>query len=205
MARKKSKTKTKITSPQTPAPPVPEFPKLGHLLVVSHPKPIKGCRKSEGWIRIAPTWGQRFRRFITTFAEAFLFALFAVAILYLPDFVADYAHRSERFIKFFFGFILSSVIIIGFCAAILTFIRDSVCYIHPQHRRIIFGTKFNPAKIDESMDISELTVLRMIPPSAIFKRSQILTTHNNMEVKIAETFGDDADINELNNWLMSCM
>lgn len=205
MARKKNKTKPKNASQNIPVQHIPEFPKLGHQLIISHPKPIKGFSKSEGWIRVAPTWGQRFRRFITTFLEAFGFALFAVAILYLPDFIADYSHRSDHFIRFFFIFLLSSVLIIGFCAAILTFIRDSVCYIHPQNRRIFFGTRFNQAKIEESLEIRDLTVLTLIPPSSILRRTQILTTQYQMEIKIAETFGDDEDINALHNWLKACL
>ena len=80
MARKKRKTKPKQTAEAIASTPQQVFPKLGHQLIISHPKPIQGLKQSEGWMRIAPTWSQRLRRFFTTFSEAFIFSLWILRI-----------------------------------------------------------------------------------------------------------------------------
>jgi len=181
--------------------PLPEFPTLGHTLKVTKAKIIDKTCQSEHWIRVSPTFLQRIRRFLFTFAEAFGFALIAAIFLYLPDFFADYSHRDASFVRFFFGFVLSAIVIIGFFSAILTVIRDAVCYIETKQGRISYGSRWNKKQIDQSIAIRDIEILEILPPSSITKRARILTVHDHSETIIAETFGNDDDLKALYDWI----
>ena len=179
---------------------LPEFPALGHQLVADKPKAPNDL-DTEGWIRIRPSRSQRLRQFGMAYLQGFVFAFIALACLYLPDFLIDYAHREFNFVRFFAVFFFAAVGLVAVCAAINTLIRDTSCHIHPQSGRLVCASRLSQSKINDCIDLRSVPVLEILPPGAFFRRTRIITMHHELEVTIADTGGKDDDIQALYKWL----
>ncbi len=179
---------------------VPEFPALGHQLVVDTPKAPRDLDVS-GWIRIRPSRSQRLRQFGMAYLQGFVFAFIALACLYLPDFLIDYAHREINFVRFFAGFFFAAVGLVAVCAAINTLIRDTSCHIHPESGRLVCASRLSQAKINDCIDLHAVPVLEILPPGAFIKHTRIIAMHHELEVTVADTSGKDEDIQALYRWM----
>ena len=178
----------------------PEFPALGHQLIVDKPRGSKNA-SAEGWICVHPSRSQRMRQFGMAYVQAFVLAFIALACLYLPDFVLDYSHRESNFLHFFAGFFFAAVCLVAVCAAINTLIRDTVCHIHPESGRLVCKRRLSPQNINDCIDLHTVPVLELLPPGTFFRRTRIITMHNNMEITIIDTGGKDDDVQALYNWM----
>lgn len=154
----------------------------------------------EDWIRISPSGSMRLKRFFVSFAEAFVIALVALAIFYLPDFIADYSHRSEVFLIFFGKFLLAAVGIISVCAAVSVLLRDIVIYVSPSKKCIYQGVRMTPKHAEEAIALSTIDSLAIEPPG-VLKRSRLLANIDDSMAVLGETLGDNHDLVVLLQWI----
>ena len=195
LSKTHAETATQESAETAKTPELPAFTK--NLKAEQLDKEIGGI---DDWVRISPTASMRSKRFLVSFAEAFVIALIALAIFYLPDFIADYSHRSETFLTFFGKFLLTAVGIISVCAAVSVLLRDIVIYVSPSKKCIYQGPRMTPKHAEEAIALTAIDSLAIEPPGFL-KRSRLLANINESMAVLGETLGDNQDLVVLLQWL----
>lgn len=171
------------------------LPTLGHQIRLSSCPAGKGI--PDGWVRFSPTPYQRLCRFFMAFATAFGLTVLTLGVLYLPDYLMDYAHRDESFLAFFLKFLISAVLFVSLVAALNTIVRDRVFYVHPETKRLVIARRLTPETLNRAMPLP--ANLQLLSPDGLSRRAQLLIPLDIPTV-LAETHGQYDDLTALKNW-----
>lgn len=191
-------------NPETNAQHTPNTPENSALPVFHGQLCLSEAQKFLGhadWVGIFPTSNQRFCRFISGFVSKFTLAAAVIAVLFLPDFILDYAHRSEKFIEFFWLIIAGSLAIVLIASLLLTVLHETRLYFSPTMGKLILGRELSERYAQDSLALSDIKEFKIEPPSGIFKRSRLIALCDDAGYLIAETFGNHDDLIELRDWL----
>lgn len=178
------------------------FPTLGQQILTCPKQHVKNG-KSEEWLRLRPSWPTRFAMAGMAFAQGMLFAIMALVVLYLPDYVFDYGHREESFLVFFAKFLGVAVLCIALAAGFSTFIRETVVYIELQRGRVLVSRRLNAKTIQElAIAFRDVSCVKLRASEGMFRRSRLYLEFNTREpLLIAESRGRDEDLVALRDWL----
>ncbi|MBR4986765.1 MAG: hypothetical protein IKY83_13620 [Proteobacteria bacterium] len=174
------------------------LPEFHGQLCLSEPQKFGGAAD---WYGIFPSSRQRMWRFLSGFSTKFLLAAAFLAVLFVPDFVLDYAHRGENFVKFFWLIVAACLGIILIASVVLTFLHEMRLYVSLGSGKIILGRALNDTYARDTLAISEIKELQIEPPSAVFKRSRLIAICGDSGYLLAETYGSHDDLIELRDWL----
>ena len=172
---------------------MPAQPALGHGLR------LEAVR--DGWCRIAPTRAQALWRFGRAFAFGAGIALLAVAAIYLPDFVFDYARRGEEFVSFFAKYIGVVAGFLVIVAAIVAARGMETVYVHPTQRRILQCGFWARPDFENAIGLEEVERFSLEMSGGFFRRTRVDAHLQGGSVTVAEVFGDGADADALERWL----
>lgn len=196
--RKLSKTKQNPADEVSESAQVPEIPEFGSNLKAERlDREIGGVGD---WVRISPTMGLRLKRFVLSFALGFVLAVLALMALYLPDFVADYAHRGDAFLSFFGKFLLTALFFVSICAAISALLKEIVIYVSPSRKCIYQGMRLTDKNAGDAVSLSCIDSMAIEPPG-VTKRSRLLANVRDTMAVLGETVGDNQDLITLLQWL----
>ena len=172
-------------------------PRLDHQLTICRVTNVGD--EDSVWYRIAQKPAQRLRRVLIAFCTGVVLSLIALCFFYLPDFIADYAHRGEDFIVFFAKLLIAGIVLIGACAGINAFLRDLVLYVCPATGRLVTAHRLTAKTAQEALAIKDCT-FRLDTDTQMFHRAQILISEATQERPVADAYGDE-DIRVLYAWL----
>lgn len=174
-----------------------ELPKLGHQFQVTE------CASIKGWYRISLVPTQKFRSFILIFIQGLLLSAIVLAVLFGPDFLLDYSHRSDKFVTFFGKFFGLAVLFVTLCAFIVMVMRTASIYVNLSEKKIVNASKLTMQAAADSVSISEIETVQTEPPTGLLKRSKLKISIHDSEVILAECQGDNEDLIALRDWLNS--
>ena len=175
-----------------------ELPSFQGQLCHTAPQKFGG---SDDWFGILPSPRQRLLHFLASFTTKFLLALAVLAVLFIPDFALDYAHRGQKFIEFFWIIIGACVAIVLVASLILTFMNEMRLYVSLKTRKIVLGRELSESYAREALAFDDIKEFKIEPPSSVFKRSRLIALSGDSGYLIAETFGDSDDLIALRDWL----
>lgn len=179
------------------------LPSLGHQLSITALKSHRDF-DSTGWYRIAAKPSQRWIHFAIAFVGAFALAIISLIILYLPDFIADYSHRSDDFLHFFYRFLPILAALVAITATISVILKKSVCFVHPKDKKILCtASKLSPRTIGDAVSLDAISVIELTPPSSFTRHSRLIAIVHERETILADTYGETNDIAALFAWLNS--
>jgi len=153
-------------------------------------------------ICIKPTMRTELYRVYRTMCGAAAASFLVIFVLYLPDYVFDYSQRGEGFGRFFFQYIIATVLVLSFASTLYIFLKNRTIYVDIKNRRIVFARFLTDKTWDEEgIDFSEINSIETVPTNSMFGTNKVVLLANGEYHIAADAKSLKGDLELLADWL----
>ena len=173
-----------------------EPPVLGHQLQMLSDYP----GSAKGWYRIVPVRAQSLLQFGVYFAQGAGLVLLILAVLYLPDFAFDYAHRGSEFLDFFAKYLGILAVILLAAAAIITIRRMQAIYVNPGEGKVLQCGFWRAPDFENAVSLTEFSRFTRVQ-SGMIPKTTLLACFPEGTEPLFEVYGASPDVEKLEQWM----
>lgn len=153
-------------------------------------------------IRLRPTLPNTLVRLAMTCIRFLGIAFLVMLVIYLPDYVFDYARRGEDFLQFFFIYLGIMAAAVLAAAMVTVLLSPRTLYIDPQEQRITFSRVFSARTLEQkSIRFSDVVSLDKQITANPLTPSRLTLIAGEQEFVVAEIGYGHKDMPVLYDWL----